>query len=261
MSCLNFKVRYYQAHGPKTSWRHVETKLNVGPKRSAFVLVDVYGLGFSPEDGIPHPSPALVDWSIEQEREVTVGRIKPALDAARHAGLPIIYLSNSAPRIDLKDSEFNKLMKRVYNFDFTVDCGEDNVDPREYHHGDSAFLKHSKIIEPHPDDYFIRKLYYSGFCETRFDKLLRHLGVNTLFFVGYALDVCLHCTMTDALNANYEVVFLRDCSLTDIETLPGEQRGSVSYLDRMIIWHEMNVGYSTTSAEFIEACQSPAQTA
>ena len=256
MERLKFCARYYRVYGDKSLWGHFEEDVEIDMNRVAFLLVDIYGLGFSPEDGVAHPRPALVSWTVEQEKAVTVGKIKPALDAARRAGMPIVYVSNSAPKIDLAHSEFNKQMKRAYNFDFAVDCTEDSVDPREFHYGPSAFLKHSKIIAPRPEDYYIRKLYYSGFCDTRLDKLLRHLDVKTLVFVGYALDVCLHCTMIDAMNANYEVFFLRDCTLTDAEDIPGNTPGSMTYTERMIHWHEMNVGRSTTMEEFVKACQA-----
>jgi nicotinamidase-related amidase len=187
---------------------------------------------------------------------VTVGRIRPALEAARSVRLPIIYACNSAPRIDLAQSEFAKQIKRSSNMVFEEICAEDSVDPREYHYGSSRFLKHSKIVEPQATDYYIRKLYYSAFKDTRLDALLRNLGTKTLVFVGYAVDVCLHCTMIDALNLNYEVLFLRDCTLSDVESLPGEVKGSYGFTERMVIWTEINVGRSATSEDFIRACQA-----
>jgi len=255
MANLQLSARYYRVYPQRDFLGHVTETLEVDISRSAFVLVDVYGLGFSEEDDVPHPLAALSSWTIEEEREVTAGRIKPALDAARSAGFPIIYVCNSAPRIALARSEFAKQIQRSFNVAFHEICEEDTVDPREYHYGPSKFLKHSKILEPQPGDYYVRKLYYSGFKDTRLDALLRNLEIKTLIFVGYAADVCLHCTMIDGLNLNYEVIFLRDCTLADVETLPGEVKGSHGFTERIVIWTEMNVGRSTTAAEFIQACQ------
>jgi nicotinamidase-related amidase len=256
MPSLNLNVRYYRAYPQSGFLGHKSEQVQIDMTRAAFVLVDVYGLGFSEEDEAPHPIPSLLSWTVEEEREVTVGKIKPALDAARSVSLPIIYLCNSAPRIALGQSEFAKQIKRTSSMVFEEICAEDTVDPREYHFGPSRFLKHSKILEPQASDYYIRKLYYSGFKDTRFDALLRNLGVKTLIFVGYAADVCLHCTMIDALNLDYEVIFLRDCTLSDVETLPGEVKGTYGFTERMVIWTEINVGRSTTSEEFVRACQT-----
>lgn len=257
---LRLNVRYYRAYPQESFLGHTTEKVEIETNTAAFVLVDVYGLGFSEEDDTPHALPSLLGWTVEEEKKVTVGKIKPALDAARSAGFPIIYVCNSAPRIALAKSEFAKQIKRASNMVFEEICAEDMVDPREYYYGPSRFLKHSKILEPQASDFYIRKLYYSGFKDTRLDALLRNLGVKTLVFVGYAADVCLHCTMIDALNLNYEVIFLRDCTLSDIESLPGEVEGTYGFTERMVTWTEVNVGRSATSEEFVRACQSAQKT-
>ena len=256
MSSLRLKVRYYRAYPQNGFLGHDSEEVQIDIARAAFVLVDVYGLGFSAEDEVADPLPALLSWTVEQERDVTVGKIRPALEAARSVRLPIIYACNSAPRIALAQSEFAKQIKRSSNMAFEEICSEDTIDPREYHYGSSRFLKHSKIIEPQATDYYVRKLYYSAFKDTRLDALLRNLGTKTIVFVGYAMDVCLHCTMIDALSLNYEVLFLRDCTLSDVETLPGETTGSYGFTERMVVWTEINVGRSATSEEFIRACQA-----
>jgi nicotinamidase-related amidase len=256
MGTLDLPLRYYRAYPQRQFLGHAVEQIAINPDRAAFVLVDVYGLGFSPEDQTPHPLSALTSWTAEQEKEVTVGRIKPALDAARLAGLPVVYVCNSAPKIALARSEFAKQLKRAFDMDIEELLAEDTVDPRQYHYGPSTFLKHSKLIEPQPGDYYVRKLYASGFQDTHLDKLLRHLDVKTLIFAGYAADVCLLCTMIDAMNLNYEVILLRDCTLADIERLPGEPETCMGFTERMVLWVEMNVGRSTTSQAFVHACQA-----
>jgi len=110
----------------------------------------------------------------------------------------------------------------------------------------------SKLLAPQVGDYFVRKHAYSGFFETRLDSLLRNLRVETIVFVGFSLDVCLMCTMLDALNLNYEVVLLRDCTLAS--DLPDEA-ASLAFTRRMVTWAEMVVGRTTTSVEFIAAAE------
>jgi nicotinamidase-related amidase len=255
MSELRLKVRHYRIFPQRHFLGHQEEEITIDGSRTAFVVVDVYGLGFSPEDGTPHPLASLSSWTPPEEAAVTVGKIRPALDAARAAGLPIVYVSNSGPRIGLAKSEFGKVLKRTADMNVEELFAEENVDPREYHYGPSPYLKHSKVIAPQVGDYYIRKLYYSGFQDTRLDALLRHLAVRTLIFVGYAIDCCLQCTMIDALYRNYEVLFLRDCTLADVERLPEERPGGMGFTERMVIWAETNVGRSATSEDFIRACR------
>lgn len=254
MSLLLLNLRHYRAYPQRNFLGHATEPVEFDSSKVAFVVVDVYGLGYSDEDGAPHERSASDFWTVDQERQVNAERIKPALDAARSLGLPIIYVSNSAPRIALHNNELIKQLKRSIDFNWEECCAEDVVDPLEYHSGPSKFLKYSKLFEPQSSDYFIRKLYYSGFKDTRLDALLRDLDVKTLVFVGYAADVCLHCTMIDALNLNYEVILLRDCTLSGIEALAGEKQGTYGFTDRTVIWSEIYVGRTTTSEDFARAC-------
>jgi nicotinamidase-related amidase len=256
MATLDLEVRYFRAYPQRNFLGYATEHISINLDRAAFVVVDVYGLGFSEDDGVPHPLSALSSWTVEEEKAVTVGKIKPALDAARAVGLPVVYLSNSAPKIALARSEFAKQLKRVFDIDVVTVLAEDTVDPRQYHYGDSPYLKHSKTVQPGPEDYFIRKLYYSGFKDTHLGALLRNLDVKTLLFVGYSADVCLHCTMIDAFDLNYEVIFLRDCTLADVERLPGQPEDCMGFTEWIVTWTEMNVGRSTTSEEFVRACLS-----
>lgn len=254
MKKLEFEGRYYRMYPPERFDGYVYEKICVDLERTAFVLVDVYGLGFSEEDSaLAHDHPSLSNNKLfEMEKKIICQHIKPALDAARSVHLPIIYISNSGPRIYIKNSEIAKQMKRTINQDFEELFREDNVDPFEYHYGKgNTFLKHSKIIEPREGDYYIRKYYYSGFYETRLDSLLRNLDIKTIVYVGFSADCCLHSTMIDGLNRNYETILLRDCTLA-VE-IPGEDK-ELYFTERIVKWAECFLGRTATSEDFIEAC-------
>ena len=259
MPTLNLQGRYYRLYPPEKFLGHAEQPLSLDTTQTAFLVVDVYGLGFSPDDeGKPHDYPALsAAASVSVEQDIVVNRIRPAIDAARRAGLPIIYVNNSAPRIAIDRSELAKITKRTSDLDWETWGAEDNVDPREYVHGNSAALKFSKVVEPRPEDYFVRKHVYSGFFQTRLDGLLRNLNVKNLVCVGFALDMCLGCTMVDAMNLNYQVLLLRDCTMA-IE-VPGEI-DTLAFTNRMILWAEYSVGFTATSGDFISACDAAAWT-
>ena len=255
MAKLCLSGRYYRAFPPERFLGHAEEHLPLETDRTAYLVVDVYGLGFSPDDeGSPHAYPSMsLAASFEKEKDIVVNHIRPALDAARATGLHIVFLNNSAPRIAMNESELAKVAHRTCDLDWEEWGSEEGVDPREYHHGDSTALKFSRVIEPKPEDYFIRKHAYSGFFQTRLDGLLRNLGVKNLVCVGFALDICLGCTMVDAVNLNYRVVLLRDCTMA-LE-MPWEVE-ELLHTKRMTLWTEICVGYTATAGDFVAACSA-----
>lgn len=231
--------------------------------RSAFLVIDVYGLGFHPDDPVPayhqdghasaeRPALAWLDSSIHEDRIIKTALL-PALNAARSINLPVIYLNNSAPKIGLAHSEFSKVLKRQLNTDMECMFAEDEVDPKEYHYGESDHVKISKLLTPQPNEYFIRKHVYSGFVGTRLDLLLRYLDIRNLFTVGFSADACLLTTIIDALWRNYKVILLRDCTLAN--DFPEEQAELLG-TQRMVKLLESLYCVSMTSQEFIEASKT-----
>jgi len=230
--------------------------------RSAFLVVDVYGLGFHPDDPVPEyrqkgcheeARPALA-WagSAEHEDRIVKGHLLPALNAARKIEMPVIYLNNSAPKIGLRYSEFGKMLKRQLNTTMEAMFCEDDVDPKEYHSGDSDHVKISKLLYPKENEYFVRKHVYSGCVGTRLDLLLRYLNIKTLFTVGFSADACLLTTVIDALWHDYKVVLLRDCTLAN--DMPEEQAELLG-TKRMVRLMESLYCVTITSRDFIEAAE------
>jgi ureidoacrylate peracid hydrolase len=258
--CLN--TRFYRLF-PSTGYLgYGFEEYQAEHSRSAFVVIDVYGLGFHPDDPVPafhqsghagHERPALA-WlgSSQHEDRIIKTALLPALNAAREIDLPVIYLNNSAPKIGLRHSEFGKLLKRQLNTDMEKMFAEDDVDPKEYHYGDSDHVKISKLLTPRPNEYFIRKHVYSGFVGTRLDVLLRYLDIKNLFVVGFSADACLMTTIIDALWRNYKVIMLRDCTLAN--DFPEEQEELLG-TQRMVKMMESLYCVSVTAQEFIEATQ------
>jgi len=253
MGTVRIRGRYYRMYPPGQFQGHAERELVLDTAETAFLVVDVYGLGFDPE-----PLSAGDKWIVSPQytaalKEIVVNHIRPALDAARAVGLPIVYVSNSAPRIALSRSAYWEQKWDTLHVDKDQLYAEENVDPREYHQGPSDVLKYSKIIAPREGDHYIRKHVHSGFFDTRLDTLLRNLDCKTLVCVGFALDMCLGTTMIDALWRNYRVLLLRDCTYA-IE-IPGiDEPGS--WTNRWILYTECAIGYTTTSESWIAACNT-----
>jgi ureidoacrylate peracid hydrolase len=260
---LKLKTRYYRLFPADGYLGYAYEDYEAEFGRSAFLVVDVYGLGFHPDD--PRPSymqdehlegarPALA-WlgSADHEDRIVKTALLPALNAAREIKLPIIYLNNSAPRLGLRNSEFGKVLSRQLNTDMESMFAEDEVDPKEYHYGDSDHVKISKLLYPQEGEYFIRKHVYSGFVGTRLDLLLRYLDIKNLFTVGFSADACLMTTVIDALWHDYKVILLRDCTLAN--DFPEEQSELLG-TQRLVKMMEALYCVSITSQEFIEATQA-----
>ncbi len=268
MALLKFKARYYRRYPYDDPTRHVEEDVQVDTEKTAFLAVDIYGdwsenyikekdisrAGSNSSETNPTNGIIFPDKTRAVLNDIVVSHIKPALDTARGVGLPVIYVSNSGPKIGLAKTEFAKQLKRYHTKNIEVLFEEDCVDPKQYHYGKRGILGFSKIVAPQPDDYLVRKLYYSGFQDTHLDALLRNLGVKTLICVGFWLDICLHCTIIDALNRNYEIFLLRDCTMAN--EFAEEDKPILAFTKRMITWTECFVGRSADSRDFIRACNS-----
>jgi nicotinamidase-related amidase len=251
---LRLPLRYYRLYPPERFEGETTEMSEVSTAATAFCLVDVYGVGHHPDDPAPHEYPALsAVGSLPVEGRIIRERILPALDAARRAGLPIVYVNNSAPRIALERSTFSLWIENQMGCSMADAFGETGADGFEYTKSDSTFVSISKLLAPEPGDYFIRKHGYSGFFGTRLDLLLRNLGAKHIIFVGFSLDCCLLATMMDAIQLEYRVIFLRDATLAlDLD----EERDDLRFTKRMVTLAEMNTGMSTTTAEFTRACDA-----
>jgi len=256
MATLRLKGRYYRLYPAQKYLGHTEEDLHIDSSKSAFLIVDVYGQFPQDNMGSEPGEQEGLEYMFSNEYDIIARRIRPAKDAAKGLGIPAIYTTNSAPRVALNRSRFGR--QRAMNVGQSLEelfC-EDEIDPREYVYGHSSYIKHDPVIAPEPDDYYIRKHVYSGFFDTRLDTLLRNLGISTLFCTGFSGDICLLCTMIDALNLNYELILLRDC--TQAVEIPEVDGSEQAFTKRMILWAECYLGYTVTSEHFIEACVTAA---
>jgi nicotinamidase-related amidase len=239
---LNLKTRYFHINPPlRYEFETYKAELD----KSAFLVIDVYGIGIG-----FHTDDQIIQ---EEQLKIVKNSLLPALNVARKIGMKVVYVNNSAPKINLADSEFGKLTKRTFSGDIERVFAEDNVDPREYHYGDSDHLKISKLLQPKDNEYFIRKHVYSGFVGTRLDFLLRYLGIHNLFVVGFFANACLFTTVVDALWHNYKCILLRDCTSSGCEGDDYKEVAESLGTESMIKLMESLYCVSITSNEFIES--------
>jgi nicotinamidase-related amidase len=250
MGTIQVKGRHYRSYPAGSYLGYEELVLALDTANTAFVIVDVYGA--SPEGG-DHDGPGL-GYMLPKAWEIVSKRIVPSKAAAKRLGIPCIYVTNSAPRIELSQSAFGK--QRYDNVNATLDdlFGESINDPLEYVRGDSRYIQHAPDIAPADDDYYVRKHVYSGFFETRLDSLLHNLGTRDIVFCGFTADICLLCTMIDALYRGYRVLLLRDC--TQAVEIPEADGFDGRFTDRICLWAECHLGHTFTSSDWVVACEA-----
>lgn len=157
--------------------------------RPALIMVDFQGGStYVPgqEGGVPFSS-------TEDERQQRKVRAKALVQAARDAGVPVIFIQE-VHRPDGVD------FGRELDGDEDVHCieGLPSTDI-------------SSSIGFQPGDYHIRKRRYSAFYGTDFEILLKGLHVQTLILTGGLTDVCVHYTFVDGHQGDYYCRVVEDC--------------------------------------------------
>jgi nicotinamidase-related amidase len=248
MPALDLPVRYYRFYPGNAPLGHTLGRLAVRPEETALLLIDVYHAAEKPEArDLVNSQWDTAWWQIVNDR------LAPLIACARKLRLPVVYTTNSSPRIGLGHSAFGRRLRESLGFDPEVDFREAAVDPLEYAAGEPVQLVIPPQIAPQPADYYVRKHTYSGFFETRLDGLLRNLGVRTLLCAGFVADVCVQCTLADAVFRGYQTVLVRDCTLA--AELPHEV-DHLARTERTLVWIESFLGPTTTSADVLQAAAS-----
>ncbi|MBJ3776766.1 isochorismatase family protein [Acuticoccus mangrovi] len=141
--------------------------------------------------------------------EASVKATAPVLQAARAAGVTIVYLQNgwdagyreaggalspnqyksNALKLIRKRPELNGTLLAKGGWDYAL---REEIAPKE---GD--------LVVPKPR--------YSGFYNTALDSILRSRGIRNLIFVGVATNVCVETTIRDAFALEYFAVLVKDC--------------------------------------------------
>jgi nicotinamidase-related amidase len=234
--------RYYRLYPAAAPLGQAVETLELDLAETVMLLVDVYGRhydeGFVPPPDLPsfYRSPAN-----DARGRIVRERIAPARESARRAGLRTVYVTNYLSPGITEETEWRKMSLRT--------CG---VDVLEAWAPPTPILEFASVIAPEPDEPVVSKQLYSGFFETHLDSLLRSLGARNLVVCGFETGICLGTTVTEAMYRNYRVVVLRDATHTT-EYPETEAEGWANFLAIRFI--ESNVGYTATTADFIEACE------
>ena len=70
----------------------------------------------------------------------------------------------------------------------------------------------ARLLKPSDEDYFVLKAKHSGFYDTQLDLLIDYLQVKTVILAGFATDMCVLFTASDAYLRDLDIVVPPDCS-------------------------------------------------
>ena len=172
------------------------------PSESALIIVDVQNAYASKGGYID-----LAGFDVSGA-DAAIVQINKAIDAARAAGMPIVFFQNGwdpgyqqaggpgSP--NYHKSNALKTMRARPELEGTL-LSRGGWD---YELVDA--------LKPQPQDIIIHKTRYSAFFNTNLDSMLRARGIRTLVFTGIATNVCVESTLRDAFHLEYFSVVLAD---------------------------------------------------
>jgi len=223
MAILRLPVRWYS-----NETRYGELDLEV--KRTAFMIVDSdCGSG----------------------NEYVEKGIAPALAAARGIGMKVVFIHNDFSLVDEPGS-----IKREIHGTRSGNTQAATKPPP------STRLplnpKYSPSIQPLPHEPQFPKREWSGFHQTHVDYHLRCYDIKTLIAVGFRQRACLYQTLAGAVEHNYRVVMLRDCTYSaEYSDTVDESLTEGGWLRKVMLRNfEHIIGYTSTSQEFTTTCET-----
>jgi nicotinamidase-related amidase len=175
--------------------------------------------------------------------------IAPALRAARGIGMRVLYIHNDFSLAD----EPGSIKREIHGTRWGNAEARDRPPPSR----EPLKPRYSPSIQPLPDEPDFPKREWSGFHETHVDYHLRCYGIKTLVAVGFSQRSCLYQTLNGAVEHNYRVIMLRDCTFSsEYPDTVDESLPEKGWLRKIMLRNfEHVVGYTSTSAEFAQACE------
>lgn len=114
------------------------------------------------------------------ERDLKVANMAKALDKARAAFIPVIWVQHSDEELVLESADWEIVSE----------------------------------LTPMESEPKVRKLYRSSFEETNLEEILKDLGVSHLYVCGAESNNCVRHTSHSALEKGYDVTLISDAHTT-----------------------------------------------
>jgi len=217
--------------------------INIDPAQTAVIVVDMQN-DFGSVGGMFER--AGIDISPIQAAIVPTAKV---LDAARKAGIPIVYLQMQH-RPDMADMGAADSPHRQRHMRLSV--GQMMKAPDGTEGGiliaGSWGAQIVDALKPQARDMVVPKHRFSGFYETALNTVLQGLGAKHLIFTGCTTSICVESTIRDAMFRDYHCVLLEDCTAEPIG-----HGNSRSNHDASLLTIEVLFGWISDSQKFVEA--------
>ena len=210
--------------------------VEIEPARTAVLVIDMQNAFGSPggmfdKAGVPITS-----------IQAAVGPTRATVDAARRAGVKIVYLKMGF-KADLSDIGDHDAPLGRFHLHLGV---KDGVLERDTWATDIL-----DELAPRDGDTVVYKNRFSAFYETELDTLLKAEGIKYLIVTGFTTSVCVESTIRDAFFRDYHCVVLEDCTAE-----PMGANLSRSNHEATILLVERIFGSVSTSTGFIAALRT-----
>ena len=222
-------------------------KLNARPEpveialeRSAMIVVDMQN-AFASKGGTLD-----LDGADLSEAPRVVHTIRSVVDAARAAGVPVVFLQTGYKQ-DLSNAGGPRSPNSCKETAMRLMRARPELKGKLLTEGSWDFAMVEELA-PQPGDLVITKTRYSGFAGTTLDSQLRVRGIQYLFFAGIAANVCVESTLRDAYFHDYWPILLADGTMA---------AGGRSAYEATIFNVESFFGWTTNSQELL-ACLAAA---
>ena len=195
----------------------------------------------------------IVDSDCGPGNQYVEENIAPALIAARRAGMRVVFIHNDYSLVD----EPGSIKREIHG----TRWGDDGAGSRPPPARESVKPRYSPSIQPLPNEPDFPKRGWSGFFDTHLDYHLRCWGVRSIVAAGFSLRSCLYQTLVGAVERNYRVIMLRDCTSSgEYPDTIDESLPEGGWLRKIVLRNfEHVVGYTSTSVEFVRACEESAR--
>jgi nicotinamidase-related amidase len=133
------------------------------------------------------------------DKQACVRPIEPCrlvIDAARRAGVPVIYVVKVSFSEQIPTMGFHNAKRDAAGLMLA----------------DSWDAAVTDALRPHPGEPVVHKLAYSAFHGTSFDAMLRRMGIRQLAVIGVTTSICIESTVRDAAQHGFDVYVARDAA-------------------------------------------------
>jgi ureidoacrylate peracid hydrolase len=179
--------------------------ITIAIDRTAVLVVDMQNAFASPGGMLD-----LAGIDVRPARDA-VANARLVCDAARAAGLPVIYLTIGYPA-DQSTAGGPESPNRQKELSLCLVRDRPELRGKLLTFGTWDFQIVDELA-PEPSDVVIVKSRYSGFYGTELDSVLRSRGIRNLLFTGIASNVCVESTIRDAYFNEYWPVLISDATM------------------------------------------------